>query len=69
MVGARNCCYLDKMVIWSVQVFVQLDDETFEEGRKLPLHFARVIHLRGLNTSVQHISELLSKHYSVVTKS
>ena len=41
-------CYLNKVVIRSIQVFVKLNHKTLEEWRELALHFPRIIHLRIL---------------------
>jgi len=43
-----NGCYLNKVVIRTIQVFVKLDHKTLEERRKLALHFAWFTHLRAL---------------------
>jgi hypothetical protein len=40
--GGRNLSYLNKVVVWAIKVFVQLNDQTLEEGRKLPLLLTRL---------------------------
>jgi hypothetical protein len=34
--GLEKLAYLYEVIIWSVQVFVELDNEAFEERRELP---------------------------------
>ena len=39
------CTHLHQVIVWPIQIFVKLNDQTFEERRELALHFVGIAQL------------------------